>query len=59
MSDELNDIDKPWRVVTIPDNNFHSGHMEKAHADVQADQANKDAEKLEIKTRYKVIEKPI
>ncbi len=59
MADEIKDIDMPWRVVTIPDNNFHSGHMEKAHADVRAEEANKDAEKLGIKTRYKVIEKPI
>ena len=32
MADELKDIEKPFHVITIPDNNFHSGHMEKEYA---------------------------
>jgi hypothetical protein len=54
---EIKDTDKPFQVVTIPDNNFHSGHMEKDHADLRAAQANKDATALGIKTRYAVVEK--
>ena len=60
MADEnsIKDVDRPFHVVTIPDNNFHSGHFKKEDADMRAEQANKDATILGIITRYKVIEKP-
>ena len=56
MPDELKDVDRPFRVITIPDGNFHSGHMEKEHADIRAEQANKDAIALGILTRYQTVE---
>lgn len=54
---EIKDTDKPFQVVTIPDNNFHSGHMDVNYALIRKDQANADAEKLGIKARYAVVEK--
>ena len=49
-------MDKPFRVVTV-ESTIVDGFDGEAAAQRRADEANKDAEKLGIKTRYKVVSK--
>ena len=59
MGDEIRDVDMPFRVMSVLDKeeNFHSGHMTKKAAEVMAEEADKLATTLGIKTRYIVKEK--
>jgi hypothetical protein len=49
---------KPFHVVTEPGAGFHSGHDTESAATQAANRCNAEAKRLELKTTYKVIDKP-
>jgi len=54
---ETNPINMPWHVRTDGDT-FVSGHEAESNAEQDRDGRNKQAEKLDLKTRYVVKPKP-
>lgn len=54
MVEDIREVDKPFHVIGILDKieNFHSGHDTPEAAQSRCDEANRQAEKLKIKTRY-------
>lgn len=53
-------FDKPWHLYAGEQSSstFHSGYRDEETAKYARDQANMNAEKLGIQTRYTVVRKP-